>query len=227
MVVESCSREEFGLLSVPGLKAFHGMNGLDEFAYFLELAVDAGVADVGDGVDAVEVFHDVHADGAGIDFAEGEAFEFGDDGIGGGLELFEGDRAFFAGFDEAAEEFFATEGFASAGALDDDHFGAFDFLVGGEAEGAGEAFAASADGDAIAGDSGVDDFIVEVLAFGAAHSWWASRGTTCCGVNKIESQDVEFADLRQEWLPGSGKSTQNEWERGSEWGEGWRRVEGV
>lgn len=197
MVAACWSREEFGLLGVPGLETFHGMDGLDEFAYFLELAVDAGVADVGDGVDAVEVFHDMHTDGAGIDFAEGEALEFSDHGIGGGLELLEGNGAFFAGLHEAAEEFFAAEGFPSAGALDDDHFSAFDFLVGSEAEGAGEAFPASADGDAVASDSGVDDFIVVVLAFGAAHSWGASRGTTSCGVNKIESQDVEFADLRR------------------------------
>lgn len=195
------SREEFGLLSVPGLEPFHGMDGLDELADLLELAVDAGVTDVGDRVDAMEVFHDMHADGAGIDFAEGEAFEFSDHGIGRGLELLEGDGALFAGLDEAAEEFLAAEGFASAGAFDDDHFGAFDFLVGCEAEVAGEAFPAAADGDAVAGDSGVDDFIVEVLAFGAAHSGWASRGTTSCGVNKIESQDVEFSRLRQARLP--------------------------
>ena len=145
------SVEQFGLAFAAGVELLHGMDGIDEFADVLELAVDAGVADVGDWVDGVEFFHDADADGAGIEFAFGVGFEFGDDVVGGLFEGTEGDGAFFAGFDEAFEEFFAAEGFAAAVSFYDDHFHLFDFLVGGETEGAGEAFSASADGGAFTG----------------------------------------------------------------------------
>ena len=145
------SVEQFGLAFAAGVELFHGVDGFDEFADVLELAVDAGVADVGDWVDGVEFFHDADADGAGIEFAFGVGFEFSDDVVGGLFEGAEGDGAFFAGFDEAFEEFFAAEGFAAAVSFYDDHFHLFDFLVGGESEGAGEAFSASADGGAFTG----------------------------------------------------------------------------
>lgn len=145
------SVEEFGLAFAAWVELFHGVDGFDEFADVLELAVDAGVADVGDRVYGVEFFHDADADGAGIEFAFGVGFEFGDDVVGGLFEGGERDGAFFAGFDEAFEEFFAAEGFAGTVSFYDDHIHLFDFLVGGESEGAGEAFSASADGCAFTG----------------------------------------------------------------------------
>ncbi len=124
---------------------FECLDFADEFADIVELAVDGDVSDVGDGVDGVEFVHDFGADDFGWDFVEVVFVEFGEDFVYRSADDVHGDFSFFARFDEAAEEFFAVDGFASAVTFDDAEFGTFDLFVGGEAGSAVEAFAATSD----------------------------------------------------------------------------------
>ena len=161
--------EEFGLVGAAGGAFFHLLDFIDEFTGFLELAVDGGVADVGDGIDGLEFFHGAQSDEAAGHFASGFGAELGDDFVDEMLEDFELDGAFFAGFGEAAEKFVAVKGFGAAGALEDAEFDLLDCFVGGVAGAASHALTTAADSLAFLNHARVDHSVAHVSATGATH----------------------------------------------------------
>ena len=54
--------EEFGLVGAARAAFFHLLDFVDKLTGFLELAIDGGVADVGDGVDGLEFLHGTESD---------------------------------------------------------------------------------------------------------------------------------------------------------------------
>ncbi len=140
-----------------------------EFADVLEVAVDAGEADVGDGVDVLEALHDELADGAGGALALGRVDDEGFGLVDDVLHLGGGDVALLAGVQQAGEDLLAVE-FLAAAVLLDDHVGDFvDALVGGEALVAALALAAAADGVGFLAFAGVDDPVLGKSAIRAFH----------------------------------------------------------
>jgi len=117
-----------------------------EFADVFEVAVDGGEADVGYGVEAFEVLHDELADFAGGAFALGGVHEEGLSGVDNFFQLAGGDGAFFAGAEQAAQNFLAVEALAAAVFLDDHVGNLVDALVGGETAGTALALSPAADG---------------------------------------------------------------------------------
>lgn len=146
-----------------------GLDFGDEFVHVLELAVDGDVADVGDGVDLVELVHDLGADDGGGDLADVVFVKVGEDFFDGAVEAVHGDGALFAGFDEAAHELFAVEGLEGAVAFDDAEFGSFDVFVGGVAVGAVQALPAAAYGGPVLRRAGVEDFVFLGATLDATH----------------------------------------------------------
>jgi hypothetical protein len=140
-----------------------------EFVDVLEVAIDGGEADVGDGVDVFEAVHDEFADGGGGAFALWGVDDEGFDGVYDLLHLGDGDFAFLAGVKESGEDFLAVEVFAAAVFLYD-HVGNFvETFVGGEAFVAALTLASTADGVSIFGLAAVDDFVLGEGAEGAFH----------------------------------------------------------
>lgn len=161
--------EEFGLVGAAGGALFHLLDFVHEFAGFLELAVDGGVADVGDGIDGLEFFHGAQADETAGDFASGFGAEFGHDFVDEAFEGVEFDRTFFAGFGEAAEEFVAVERFVASAAFEDAKFDLLDGFVGGVAGAAGQALATATNSLTFLNDARVDHSVAHVSATGATH----------------------------------------------------------
>src|SRR6185437_1066536 len=117
-----------------------------EFAYVLEVAVDAGKADIGDGIEGLQAVHQQLADFAGGALALGRVHEEVFGLVDQRFHIAGGDGAFFAGVQQAAEDFLALE-FLAASVFFHHHVGDFvDALIGGEALVAALAFAAAANG---------------------------------------------------------------------------------
>jgi len=136
---------------------------------FAEIAVDAGEADIGDGVDFLEGFHHQFADVAGSDVGLAAGFELADDAVDDALDALVLDRAFAERDADGAGEFVAIEGDAAGIGFEDDEFAELDAFDGGEALAAGGAEAAAADGAAVLGWAGVFHLRVEFAAEGTAH----------------------------------------------------------
>jgi hypothetical protein len=162
--------EKFRLVGAAGGAFFHLLDFVDEFAGFLELAVDGGVADVGHGIDGLEFLHGAQPDEAAGHFASGFGAELGDDFVDEAFEGFQFDRTLLAGFGKAAEEFVAVERLGPSAPLEHTEFDLFDLLVGGVAGAAGQALAATTDPLAFLNRARVDDAVAHVSATGATHS---------------------------------------------------------
>ena len=141
----------------------------DEFTDVFELAVDRYVAHVGDWVDVVEFVHDFDADDVGGAFGEVVLVKLCEDFFDCAVESLHRDGAFFAGFDEAAEEFFAVEGLAGTVAFDDSQLGALNLLVGGVTVLALQALASAPSSGAVFRHTRVDDFVFEGTTLNTAH----------------------------------------------------------
>src|SRR5277367_6337594 len=146
-----------------------------EFLHIFEIHVDGGEAHVGNLVQFLQAAHDHFSDFCGGKFAlrgfVDHAFDFVDDGF----ELGRGDRALFAGLEQALQDFLAFEAFAAA-IFFDDHVGNFvDALVGGKAAGALEALAAAANGIPGAAFAGINHLVINVGAERALHSRLSPR----------------------------------------------------
>jgi hypothetical protein len=140
-----------------------------EFVDVFEVAVNAGEADIGDGVEILEVFHEELADFGGGSLSFGGVHEEGFGFIDEVFEFCGGDGSFFAGAEESVEDFAAFEFFAAA-IFFDDHVGDFvDALVGGEAFVASLTLAASADGVSFFAFARVNDAVLGEPAIRALH----------------------------------------------------------
>ena len=140
-----------------------------ELVDVFEVAVDAGEADVGDGVDVFEAVHDELANGRRRALALGRVDDEGFDGVDDLLHLGDGDFAFLAGVEQAGEDLLAIEVFAAAVFLDD-HIGDFvEALVGGEAFVAALALAATADGVGFLALAAVNHLVFGEAALGTFH----------------------------------------------------------
>lgn len=151
-----------------------------EFADIFEVAVDAGEADVGDGVQVFEARHDELADLAGGAFALGRVDDEGFGFIDDGLHLGGGDIAFLAGLEQAVEDLLAVETLAAAVFLDDHVGDLVDALVGGKAFFAALALAPPPDGIGFLALARVDDAILTETAVGALH--WSELILAVVGV---------------------------------------------
>src|SRR5260370_7568599 len=141
-----------------------------EFLDVLEIHVHAREAHVRNFVELLQAVHDHFADFGGGQLALGgfvhDAFDFVNDAF----KLGRRHRPFFAGFQQALQNFLALEAFATAILLDD-HVGNFvDALVGGEAASTFEAFAAAANGVAAAAFARINHLVVYVRTERAFHS---------------------------------------------------------
>lgn len=146
--------------------------GLDlryELVDVLELAVNRDVADVGDGIDLMELVHDLRADRGGGHLAEVILVEVGENFFHGAIEALHGDRAFLAGFDEPAGELFPVERFASAVPLHHAQLRALDLLVGRVAVSAFQALPTTTNRRPVLGGTRVEDFVFEGTALDASH----------------------------------------------------------
>jgi len=144
------------------------LDHLEEFVDSLEFPVDRGEAHVGHLVEIVEPPED-HLPELGARDLVGGLAEHGRlvlDLVHEVLDGKLGDRPLFQGPPDAAFELGPLEGFAPPSPLHD-HQGFFlDALVAREAEAAGEALAAPADGLALGEGAGVDDLVVFAAAVG-------------------------------------------------------------
>ena len=164
--------------SLPAIGVTVGFAGLEELLQFFfeladvfEVAIDAGEADVGYGVEFLQLFHDEFANLAGGSFAVGGVHEEGFGGVDDGFEVERGDGAFLAGAEEAGEDFGALEFFAAA-IFFDDHVGDFvDAFVGGEAALTLFALAAAANGIRLFAFAAVYDAVLGEGTEGAFHQW--------------------------------------------------------
>src|SRR5580698_1072425 len=140
-----------------------------EFAHILEVAVDAGEADVGYSVKRFEMRHDQLADLAGGALAFRGVHQIALSRVDDGFKLAGRDGAFFAGAEKAAQNFLPIEALAAA-VFFNDHVGDLvDALVGGEAAVAAFALAAAADGVGLFALARVDDAILPETAIGTFH----------------------------------------------------------
>jgi len=89
------------------MRFFELFHFLNKIGGFLEPAIDAGVADVGDRIDLAEFFHDARADGCGGHLAIEALAEIFDDSFDDGSDGVLGDGTFLARFLHAAGEFLA------------------------------------------------------------------------------------------------------------------------
>ena len=132
----------------------------EELGGVAESAVYGDVAEEGDFVEFFELVEDLAADDGGGDFAVVLGFDFVDDVVDEDVELGVGDGALDGGARDGGAELVAVELLVAAVALDDGEGGLDDFLVGGEAVGAGGADAPAADDVAAADGAGIDDLVV-------------------------------------------------------------------
>src|SRR5437899_4793251 len=154
-----------------------------EFLDVLKVHVNAGEADVGDFVELLQAMHDHFADFGGGQFPFRSFVDHALDFIHNGFEFRRGYGAFFAGLQQALQNFLALEAFAAAVFLDD-HVGNFvDAFVGSEAARAFQAFAAAANGVAGAALAGVNYLVIKMSAERALQlegsPWCASSASIC------------------------------------------------
>jgi len=112
-------------------------------------AIDAGEADVGDGVQLAQAVHHQLADHPGLDLGAAELEDLVLDIFDQRLELADGDRALLAGQADTLVELLAVEWLAPAIGLDDHQLGENDTLDSAEALQAALAAAAPVDGAAL------------------------------------------------------------------------------
>ena len=141
-----------------------------ELADVLEVAVDGGEADVGDGVEALEVIHDEFAHLRCGALALGRVDQKALGGVDDRFELARRDWTFFAGTEQAAQNFLPVEALTAAILLDH-HVGNFvDALVGGEAPIAALALAAPPDRVGFFAFTRVDDPILPKSTIWTLHA---------------------------------------------------------
>lgn len=161
--------EEILLFRAAADVAFHRFDLVDELADVLELTVDGGVANVGDGVDVTQRGHDFVANGRGGDFTNVIILQLEDDFLDGFVDDIHGNRALLAGFDNTAEKFVSFEILTPSIALDHGERSLFQGLVGGEAVGAFQTFAATTNRAPVFGHPGVDDFVIMAATSNTSH----------------------------------------------------------
>ena len=123
---------------------FEGAEEGLEVLGFAEVAVDAGEADVGDGVHFFQCFHDEFAELGGGDVGFAGGFELADDAGDDALDPFVLDGALAEGDADGAGELIAVEGDAAAVVLDHCEVAELDALDRGEALATAAAEAAAA-----------------------------------------------------------------------------------
>src|SRR5215510_12815321 len=149
--------------------ALEPLDLLDELADVLELAVDRGEPDVGDGIQALEVIHHHTPELLAADFLLGALVQLGldvDDDVVDGLDA---DRALLARLQDRAAELLAVEGLAAPVALDHVRQHVLDVLVGRVAAVAFETLTAAPDELPVPAYPRVDDPILRVTAKRALH----------------------------------------------------------
>jgi hypothetical protein len=137
----------------------------------LKLSVNGRKADICHVVYFFKTFHYHIADFAALDFVFGHIisafFDFGDESF----YLAYRDGAFFAGFNNAASDFFDIEGLPVAALFDDiDRYG-FDFFVCRKSFGATDTFSSASDNRSVLAYSGIDDLTVHLSAIHTLHAF--------------------------------------------------------
>jgi len=151
------------------------LNFPDELTDVIELSVNRNVADVGHGIDVMELVHDLGTNARGRNLMVVILVEFTEDFVDRASDSIHRDFSFFASLHEAAEEFLAIHGFPAAVALDDPEFGPLHLLVGCEAGSAIQALAPPPNRRAIFGRSRIDNFVLLVTALDATHNFDLGR----------------------------------------------------
>ena len=160
--------EQFRLTRVGFYSLIECANLVDETFDILEAAMDRGVAQIGDFIEIAEPIENLLPDLRGRDFTAG-GFDIVDDFIDRFLERDETDAAFLASFGDAVGELAAIETRMRAVAFDDAQICALDLFVGSETKGTGETDAPPPDAGMITRRPGIDNLVVILSAFGAAH----------------------------------------------------------
>lgn len=152
--------EEFGLLHRGPGAFFHGCNFVDEFADILKLAIDGGVAHIGDLIELAQLLHDEEPNAAGGQLLEVKCLKLCRDVFDALLDSLSTDRALFACLEHALKDFVSFEKFTALVALDHVEGVVFDLLVGGKSIAALQALAPPSNRAPIFGEARVDDFIL-------------------------------------------------------------------
>lgn len=127
----------------------HRLQFVHKIVYVLELAIDAGKADIGDLIYQPQMLHDDLADLVGGDFRIEAVVDFPFDNFNECPDLIVADRAFPAGFFQSGTYFFRVKRFATAILLDDFDVGLFDVLIRREASLAIQTLPSTTDGKAV------------------------------------------------------------------------------
>jgi hypothetical protein len=146
----------------------------------LEVLVDAGEADIGDGVDPGQGLHHDSADLVGWDVGFTETFKSSHNTGDHLVDPLALDRALLKCNANGTFKFVAIEGLAFPVLLDDDQISQLDTLVSRETTSAGGAESSAADGDVVLGGAAVLDLGVDVSAEGTAHE----SPARCCSVRR-------------------------------------------
>jgi hypothetical protein len=124
---------------------FEFFDVLHKIGRFIKAPIDAGIPNVGNGVEGAKAVHDARTDGAIGNFAVEFVGEFVDDLFDEIADGLLGHGTFLAGFEDAGGEFFPGKLFAAAIPFHDHQAGAFDDFVGGITMLATDAFASAPD----------------------------------------------------------------------------------
>ena len=146
-----------------------GLYFLDEFSDVLEASVNGCVPDIRHLIELVQGIHHLGSENMGGDFAAEILFKGLKDVGTGVFEQFPAHRPFFTGLEHPIQKFVSVKRLASAIPFEDPEIRALNFLVRGEPGSAVHALATPPDTPAVLGQSGVDDFVLHVAAFGAVH----------------------------------------------------------
>src|SRR5579862_2775023 len=145
------------------------MHDPGEILHGLELAVDAGEADIGNGVKGLEFAHDALADGARGNFVFEFLKEVALDVLHGVTKKIDRDRPLAAGDEHGAETFVARKLFSRAAPLYNKKTRPFRTFKRSESSPAAETFATPANRISLPRRSRVQNFLVYKSAKRAAH----------------------------------------------------------
>src|SRR5690606_11044860 len=120
-----------GALSLADLG--HAAGEFFEILCLAEVLIDAGEADIGDRIEALQPLHHQFADALRGDFGVAQRFELSLDAGDELFDLHRADRALAARGRDRADELVALERFAPVVGLEDDEVAKLDTLEGGEA----------------------------------------------------------------------------------------------
>src|SRR5262245_51219805 len=154
---------------------------VNEISRFLEAPINTGVTNIGHGIQPAKPAHHPLANLVAGNFPLERAGKVIDDLLDEIDDFLLADRAFFASLLHTGKELFPGKFLPAAIAFQDHEASALDFLVGGEAVAALQAFASTTNGRAFPRRSRVDDLIVLTTTFRAAHGCFGLHMVVCKG----------------------------------------------